>query len=83
MPNFGVKVIETLGIVIAFFMAIKLDALIAKWVAYFMIAWENMATSKAKAAYEKSVIDFRNKAFKNPEIWKKWRENTIKKEEKP
>ncbi len=80
--NLGVKIINSLSILIAFFVAIRLDGLIAKWVAYFMIAWENAASNNARKIYDENVMVFRKEVNKNKGIWDQWRKEKMHEPEK-
>ena len=65
-----VKIIASL---LELFVTLKIDAIVGKWVAYFIIAWENFKSEKAKTSFNQAMADFKAKSTGNAGIWDEWR----------
>jgi hypothetical protein len=64
-------IVQLIASVFAYFVARGLDALLGKWVAYFTIAWDHVASKAALEEYRKTRSDL---ASAMPDKWKEWDE---------
>lgn len=63
------SIVQILAAAISYFAARGIDAIIGKWIAYLVVAWE---ASASKAAREQFRLT-KGKLFQNlPEKWKEW-----------
>ena len=52
-----------------------LDRLLAKWVAYFQIAWEDKASNEAKALFSASIQRVKTNLPEKAKAWDDWKKN--------
>lgn len=62
-------IVQIIASVLSYLSARGIDALIGKWVAYFTIAWEKVASEKALSQFRST----KEELVKNmPDKWKEW-----------
>lgn len=70
------SIVQIIASVLAYLSARGIDMIIGKWVAYFTIAWEKVASQKALDQFRET----KNSLVKDmPDKWKeweKWRDST-------
>lgn len=64
-------IVQMIASIIAYFVARGLDSILGKWVAYFTIAWEKVATEQALQSFRETQNQL---ASQMPEKWKEWDE---------
>ena len=67
------SIISILASGVAWFAAKGLDSLLGKWLAYFIIAFEERASDKAKAAFSESLNAIKANAPEKAQAWADWR----------
>lgn len=60
-----------------FLAAVGIDKIIAKYLAYFMIAWQNLANEKAKAQFDSAINDVKLNAPAKAKAWEDWRKKAM------
>jgi hypothetical protein len=63
------SVVQIIASVLGYLAARGIDAIIGKWVAYFVIAWEKAASDKALAEFKRTKDELIKVM---PEKWKEW-----------
>lgn len=59
--------------IVKFLVAAKLDQYVAKWVAYFMIGWQNFATEEAKKEFDAGINEVKTSMPEKSKAWDEWR----------
>lgn len=49
------------------------DAIVGKWLAYIVIAWEERGSEKSKAAYAEAMRDIKQNMPAKAAAWENWR----------
>lgn len=69
----GTAIAEFCFKVVGFLASWGIDRLIAKWVAYFMIAWENYISDEARAKFNAAMDEIRQNMPEKAKTWDEWR----------
>lgn len=75
----GNSILKILSSLIGFLAAFGIDRIIAKWVAYFTIAWEKHATESALKDFNEAIADFKKQSIGAGEKWEDWRKTPTSK----
>lgn len=67
------SIVSIFASVLGYFAASKADALIGKWIACLVIAWEQRATDASKAEYGKAMAEIKANLPANAAAWESWR----------
>jgi hypothetical protein len=59
--------------IVAWFAVRGIDKIIAKWVAYFFIAWQANATKEAQAAFNEGINEVKLNMPDKAKAWEDWR----------
>lgn len=64
--------------VIGLFAAWGIDKIVGKWLAYFLISWEEKASKEALASFSETIATIKKDMPKKYASWESWRERAKK-----
>jgi len=67
------SIMQILAGVIGLLAAWGIDKMVGKWLAYFVIAWEEKATKEAHAAFSETLAAVKKDMPKKYAAWEEWR----------
>lgn len=62
-------IVQVIASILAYLSARGIDHIVGKWVAYFTIAWQKVASDRALATYQETMNAL---ASSMPDKWKEW-----------
>lgn len=74
----GMKEFSLIVSIVAWLASKGLDRFVAKWVAYFQIAWENSASAEAKAFFDAATHRVKVNMPDKAAAWESWRRNSMR-----
>lgn len=69
------SIIQIIAAILAYLSARGVDAIIGKWAAYFVIAWERVASEKALNQFRETRNDLVSGMPEKWKEWEKWRDS--------
>lgn len=63
--------------IIKFLVALFADSIVSKWVAYFLIAWQNQANAEAQRAFAEAVNEVKKNMPEKAKSWDDWRRKSL------
>lgn len=66
-------ILEILAAVFGYFSARGIDAILGKWLAWAVIAWEQRSSEASKAAFNQAMTEIKTDMPAKAEAWENWR----------
>lgn len=67
------SILKLCAAIVGYLAARGIDAIIGKWLAYFIIAWEERASDKSKAAFAEAMKSIKESMPSKAAAWENWR----------
>lgn len=67
------SILQLCASIFGYLAARGIDAIVGKWLAYIVIAWEERASDKSKLAYAEAMRDIKANMPAKATAWENWR----------
>jgi hypothetical protein len=69
-------IIQGLASIFGYLAARGIDAIIGKWLAYALIAWEKESSERSRQEFDKAIRAIKQSSAEKSKAWDDWRERT-------
>lgn len=77
------SIVKILASGLTFLAAIFGDAIIKKWLTWFLVAYESSISDASRKAISEAVADFNKQSSSNYSQWEQWRQQYLDKKDQP